>query len=376
MSKKEEAAVDNRSKSQIKREARQKEVLAAKKAAKKRKTIGYMIAFVLIALIAVAIGFTIYNTVNTTVASDDYSAQITDDGFIQDVDVASYISTIDFNNIVVPLADIEYADDLVEADIQTQLDTYPTLNTDMTRVAADGDTINLDYVGTIDGVEFDGGSTEGAGSDLVLGSDTFIDDFEDQLIGSIPGSTKTVVVTFPEDYSSEDLAGKEAEFTVTVNGIYDESVFNDTFVQTYLSAYADSAEGYRTYLKETNYATNLENYVIQLIVDGSSASSYPKDYINYVKALQKFSDYSSYESMNEMYSAYLGYEMYSKFSEYTGLSNNDYEASLTETAQTRFCTDAAYQYIYTQLGLSITDEQYETFCTNVGEDAEATYGKG
>lgn len=86
----------------------------------------------------------------------------------------------------------------------------------------DGDTVNIDYVGTVDGVEFEGGNTNGAGADLTIGSGSYIDDFEDQLIGAHPGDTVEVNVTFPENYGKDDLNGKDAVFTVTVNGIYED----------------------------------------------------------------------------------------------------------------------------------------------------------
>ena len=95
-----------------------------------------------------------------------------------------------------------------------------TLSTDTSLTVEDGDTVNIDYVGSIDGVEFDGGSTNGQGTDLTIGSGLYIDDFEEQLIGSHPEDTVEVNVTFPDDYSSEDLQGQDALFEVTINGIY------------------------------------------------------------------------------------------------------------------------------------------------------------
>ena len=95
-----------------------------------------------------------------------------------------------------------------------------TLSTDTSLTVEDGDTVNIDYVGSIDGVEFDGGNTNGQGTDLTIGSGLYIDDFEEQLIGSHPGDTVEVNVTFPDDYSSEDLQGQDALFEVTINGIY------------------------------------------------------------------------------------------------------------------------------------------------------------
>ena len=76
------------------------------------------------------------------------------------------------------------------------------------RPVADGDTINLDYAGTVDGVAFDGGTAKG--QSLRIGSGTFIPGFEEQLIGVSAGESKDVVVTFPEEYHAPDLAGKEA----------------------------------------------------------------------------------------------------------------------------------------------------------------------
>ena len=93
-------------------------------------------------------------------------------------------------------------------------------STDASLTIEDGDTVNIDYVGSIDGVEFDGGNTQGKGADLTIGSGLYIDDFEEQLIGAHPGDEVEVTVTFPEDYGTEELNGKEAVFDVTVNGIY------------------------------------------------------------------------------------------------------------------------------------------------------------
>lgn len=109
----------------------------------------------------------------------------------------------------------------------TSSDSAPTgtdnisYSADSSLTVKDGDTVNIDYVGSIDGIEFDGGSTQGNGTDLVIGSGKYIDDFEEQLIGSHPGDEVKVTVTFPEDYGNEELNGKEAVFDVTVNGIYD-----------------------------------------------------------------------------------------------------------------------------------------------------------
>ena len=95
-------------------------------------------------------------------------------------------------------------------------------STDASLTVEDGDTVNIDYVGSVDGVEFEGGSTQGQGTDLVIGSGSYIDDFEEQLIGAHPGDEIDVYATFPDPYNNNpDLSGKEALFEVTINGIYE-----------------------------------------------------------------------------------------------------------------------------------------------------------
>lgn len=86
-----------------------------------------------------------------------------------------------------------------------------------TRKAADGDQLTVDFVGRVDGTEFEGGKAEGAS--LTLGSGQFIPGFEDQLVGVKTGDLRTITLTFPDDYPAENLKGKQAEFDVTVHAV-------------------------------------------------------------------------------------------------------------------------------------------------------------
>ena len=108
-----------------------------------------------------------------------------------------------------------------EATTTPEVTEAASYNTDSSLEVTDGNKVNIDYVGKIDGVAFDGGSTDGKGTDLVIGSGTYIDNFEEQLVGAHPGDKVEVTVVFPDDYQAADLAGKEAVFDVTVNGIYE-----------------------------------------------------------------------------------------------------------------------------------------------------------
>lgn len=96
---------------------------------------------------------------------------------------------------------------------------------DTDQTAQNGDVVNIDFVGKKDGVAFDGGTAQGQA--FFLGSGNFIDGFEEQIVGMKTGETKTITVTFPEDYKLStgelsDLAGKECTFDITMNKIYKE----------------------------------------------------------------------------------------------------------------------------------------------------------
>ena len=129
----------------------------------------------------------------------------------------------------------EYAytvkDEDVEADINRLLDRNARKVEVTDRAAKSGDIVNIDFVGTVDGVKFDGGEAEGF--DLTLGSGQFIPGFEDQVVGMNIGDTKDVNVTFPENYQAEALKGKPAVFAVKLNAIQGKELpeLTDEFIK-------------------------------------------------------------------------------------------------------------------------------------------------
>ena len=129
----------------------------------------------------------------------------------------------------------------MQSQIDSILSNYKKQVTD--RKVKKGDVVNIDYTGTIDGKEFDGGSASGA--DLTIGSGTFIDGFEDQLIGKKPGETIQVKVTFPKDYTNADVAGKDAVFETKINYIEEDQKLTDQFVkENYYAVYDDQVYYY------------------------------------------------------------------------------------------------------------------------------------
>lgn len=183
------------------------------------------------------------DTATAESAADDYSYladfsfsdAYDENGYLKGITALDYVTlpesesfTLSDDATTVSDSDI---DDYISNNI---LSNYKTTNEITDRAAADGDTVNIDYVGTIDGVAFDGGTA--SDYDLTLGSGTFIEGFEDQIVGHMPGETFDVNVTFPDNYKA-NLAGKDAVFSTTLNYINEDVTpdLTDDWVSSNLS---------------------------------------------------------------------------------------------------------------------------------------------
>ena len=113
------------------------------------------------------------------------------------------------------------AEELLEEEIEKVREQNARF-VDVDRAAAQGDKVVIDYSGSIDGEKFEGGTAEG--QTLDLGSGTFIEGFEEQIVGMKPQETKTIEVTFPEKYHAKELAGKPAQFEVKLNSVKEKSL--------------------------------------------------------------------------------------------------------------------------------------------------------
>ena len=146
----------------------------------------------------------------------------------------------------------EYAYNVTEEEVQAEIDRVLDRNAKKVAVtdcaAVNGDIVNIDFVGTVDGVKFDGGEAEGF--DLTLGSGQFIPGFEDQVVGMNIGETKDVNVTFPENYQAENLKGKAAVFAVKLNGIQAKELpeLTDEFIKD--ATGSATVEEYKTKARE------------------------------------------------------------------------------------------------------------------------------
>lgn len=191
----------------------------------------------------------------------------------------------------------------VDAEITAML-TYYTELVEVDHPAKNGNTVNINYVGLKDGVAFEGGTDDSEeGTDLKLGSDSFIDGFEDGLIGAVAGEKRDLNLTFPENYGNEELNGQAVVFQVTVNAVKEEVVpeLTDAFIAEKVPGYT-TVEDYKKALEENlNYNSYYEQIVEQLMAS-SEVSKYNEESVANRKA-QLIAEYTSYA---ESYGSYYG----------------------------------------------------------------------
>lgn len=225
-------------------------------------------------------------------ASFDYSEGLDDNGHWTGIRALDYVTLPeDVSALPLSKADIEPTETEIQTQIDTLLNQYATTQNITDRAAQSGDTVNIDYSGAVDGVAFTGGTA--TGYDLTLGSGSFIDGFEDQIIGHNVGDTFDVTVTFPDGYGDSTdaegntitLSGKEAVFSVTLNSI-SESVtpeLTDEWVDSNFGISDDlhTVDQLRSYFNDALYATNYENAIVDYLMSNSTFKELPSEITSY-----------------------------------------------------------------------------------------------
>ena len=183
---------------------------------------------------------------------------------IRSYDVEKFVTLGDYDGMAVEVAgDFEVSDEDVVDYINGMLSYYPSYEDTDKQTVEEGDCVNIDYEGKKDGVAFDGGTAQGYV--LEIGSNTFIDGFEDGLIGVNVGDTVDLNLTFPENYQSADLAGADVVFTVTVNKIVEKvetsyDKLTDEYVASNLNY--DSVDALYNETKSYMESSNEQNRVV------------------------------------------------------------------------------------------------------------------
>ena len=171
---------------------------------------------------------------------------------LKDLDVEKYVTLGEYMGLEVTLDAIEVdEEDVEDAFNQLYIENFPEEMFVTDRAVVLGDTANIDYVGKKGDVAFSGGTAEDY--NLTIGSGTFIPGFEEGLVGVNAGDTVEVELTFPEDYRSEDLAGQDVVFTVTVNYIIPGEMTDEAVTALGLEG-VTTADELRQYVYDDLYA--------------------------------------------------------------------------------------------------------------------------
>ncbi|MDR3294206.1 MAG: FKBP-type peptidyl-prolyl cis-trans isomerase [Clostridiales Family XIII bacterium] len=294
-------------------------------------------------------------------ASFSYSSGIDENGFWQGITAADYVELYDYNAFSVPSTVYEISDSAVQDEIAAILENYSTAEQITDTAVADGDTVNIDYIGSVDGVEFDGGSTGGAGTDVTIGVTSYIDNFLEQLIGHDPGDTFDVNVTFPEDYGVDNLNGKAAVFVTTVNYIVKTSTpeLTDAFIADNLAL----DYGYTTIseMQDGIYAhlqtEAIQNYIYEYLTTATTVSEVPETLVEY----QKNAMLQYYREHADSY----GVSLDEFLATYAGISSED-ELIETNAENNRQAAQHALviQAIAEDAKISVTDEDLANYFEN------------
>lgn len=229
----------------------------------------------------------------------------------------------------------------------------------------DGDLVNLDYVGKLNGTAFEGGSAEGYV--LEIGSNSFIGGFEEGVIGATPGETFDLDLTFPTDYRNTDLAGKKTVFTVTVNFII-PAVYPDSVVESLGIEGVGTDEELRQYVydnlfasAQNSYDASIENQIMDAIMENSKYKRLPKAMLEkhsvaVKKSVEEMA--AQYGMTPEQLTGLLYRKTLAEFQEYYG----EYAAKQSLTLQA----------IANKENLNISDEELDTLLEAKAKDAGAS----
>lgn len=310
----------------------------------------------------------------------DFSKYIDENGFWKDIRALDYVTLPQYKGVEIPAEEIEPTEEELQSNRESLLSQWASYNQITDRAVEDGDTVNIDYVGSVDGVEFTGGNTNGAGTTVTIGVTSYIDDFLEQLIGHKPGETFDVNVTFPEDYSDSTdadgntvvLAGKDAVFTTTINYIQgDELIYpemDDAFVAENLQATygwttaAEAEEGIATAIRNSKKY----NYMLDYLAENAQITEVPEAIANNMREAQL-------ASVNNQAASYgVSVDTLMMLSGYG--SEDEYLAMLEEQLPEAAKFSLIRQAIAEQEGMTVTEEELQEMLGDNYQTYVDTYG--
>ena len=286
------------------------------------------------------------------------------------VELGDYIGIeASFTKVVVTDEDVENA--LIDVVVADQEDVEIR-----NRPVRNGDTVNIDYSGRVDGELFTGGTD--TDHDLIIGSGDFIAGFEQQIIGMRVGETADIIVTFPENYpSSPELEGAEATFTVKVNSITGKVIPNritDAMIKEATDDYFSTVEEFKEHIREELEfeAERINNQrkqeaVWQVVLENSTIISLSRKKVTHYSNLFE----AEYRSFAEMF----GMDLDSFIAELMGMTMADFNALAKEFAEERATEIAIIESIASEQKISISDEEYDSYLeeNNISPETEREF---
>lgn len=271
----------------------------------------------------------------------------------EDLVTEDYVTLPEYASMTVQAEKPEVTDEVIESYINRNiLTTYPVTD----RAVVNGDAVTIDYVGKKDDVAFDGGTAEGYV--LNIGSGTFIEGFEEGLIGVMPGETVDLNLTFPENYGSEELAGADVVFTVTVHDIQESTDYASVTEEQlalmeigYTSKddiWTDAAK-YVEENAESTYQSNIANAIVEKLMEESTFTSVPELLVE-----EEFQNYNTY--METICTNYYGCDIATFVTTFYGITMDEYNAQMRE-----MCEETIKQYLIMEAisraeGIEVTEE--------------------
>ena len=228
--------------------------------------------------------------------------------------------------------------------------------------------MNIDYVGAVDGVPFDGGSTQGQGTTVTLGVTNYIPGFLEQLIGHKPGENFDINVTFPETYHAEELAGKDAVFNITINYIDVTTLpeLTDDFVANFLQEEAyniSTVEELKAYVTEQLQEPKVRDYVFNYLMENTAFKAAPGSLMTYMEGVM--TDYYSY------YAYSYGLDLESFLQQYVGVESLDaLKEQSKESLQKDVNSSLLLQAIAEQAGITVTEEDLRMYFEDLTGNAD------
>ncbi|MBQ4530264.1 MAG: trigger factor [Lachnospiraceae bacterium] len=311
---------------------------------------------------------------STTTAETPDSSSVDDSFYTSDLDLSvdgeptienplietDGVAVGDYKNIVIDKVEVT---EVTDEDVQSEFDSYMAVYNEEVEVTdrdalQEGDIADIDFVGKIDGEAFEGGSSEGYR--LELGSGSFIEGFEEGLVGVKKGEKKDLNLTFPADYYNTEYAGKAVVFEVTVNGIYQtvEPEVTDEFVAEKtdfdsIQAYKDDI---RSSMEESNESTAKNTRRTNIwteIISKAAVKKYDEEEVKkYILDYKKYMENMIYSSYNMTFDAYLST---------SGMEPADFKETAVTNAVAAAKEQMVIDAIATEEGLEVTEEDYQEY---------------